>query len=163
MWQIPQMFDWSWYCSGGSPKFPTYDEFRNMSYQCVAEGANGLVYYQFTRLMKEGKTFAACWPYVCKALREIAGAIPVFLLEPGPAPAILPADGTFSVRTWRDGASVWILAVNAKREPLSAEIRFEENIGSVAETKFGIAPKTDGKRLCFEMESLACVLFRMKQ
>ena len=27
MWQIPQMFDWDWFCSGGNPKFPTYDEF----------------------------------------------------------------------------------------------------------------------------------------
>ena len=161
MWQIPQMFDWCWYSKGGTPKFPTYDEFRNMSYQCVAEGANGLVYYQFTRLMKEGETFSRCWPYVCAALREIAANIPVFLLDPGPAPASRSSDDLL-LRTWRDGDSMWILAVNDTREPLSAEAAFANAPGTVAETAFGTAPKVDGNTLKFEMTPLACSLFRMK-
>ena len=160
MWQIPQMFDWAWYSKGGTPKFPTLDEFRNMSYQCVAEGANGLVYYQFTHLIKEEETFARCWPYVCAALREIAAAIPVFLLEPGPIPASRSSEDLL-VRTWRDGESVWILAVNATRKPLSAEVKFAENLGTVGETRFGVAPKTDGRKFCFDMAPLACTLFRV--
>ena len=160
MWQIPQMFDWAWYSKGGIPKFPTRDEFRNMSYQCVAEGANGLVYYQFTHLIKEAETFARCWPYVCATLREIAAAIPVFLLEPGPV-SVSRSSEDLLVRTWRDGESAWILAVNATRKPLSAEVEFEENLGMVAETRFGIAPKADGKKLSFDMAPLACTLFRV--
>ena len=160
MWQIPQMFDWNWYSKGGTPKFPTYEEFRNMSYQCVAEGANGLLYYQFTRLLKEEKTFTACWPYVCKALREIAAAIPVFLLDPGPTPISAPNDD-LPLRTWRVGDSTWVLVVNATRAPLVAEVRFAEALGSVAETRFGSAPKVDGTTLRFDMAPLECALFRM--
>ena len=160
MWQIPQMFDWEWFCKGGNPKFPTYEEFRNMSYQCVAEGANGLVYYHFSRFLKEEKTFARCWPYVCAALREIAAAIPVFLLDPGPAPTAYD-EARISVRTWRDGASTWVLAVNATREALVSEVEFGEELGAVAETRFGVAPRTEGNKLCFDMEPLACSLVRL--
>ena len=160
MWQIPQMFDWAWFSKGGTPKFPTRDEFRNMSYQCVAEGANGLIYYHFSRFMKAEETFARCWPYVCAALREIAAAIPVFLLDPGPVPASCSSEDLL-VRTWRDGESAWILAVNATRKPLSAEVEFEGNLGSLAELRFGTAPKIDGKKLSFDMAPLACTLFRV--
>ena len=160
MWQIPQMFDWDWYSKGGTPTFPTYDEFRNMSYQCVAEGANGLIYYQFTRLMKEERTFVKCWPYVCKALREIAANIPVFLLKPGPVPVSVP-NHDLPLRTWRDGDSTWVLAVNATRSPLAAEVRFKEPLGNVAETRFGSAPNTEGAVLRFDMAPLECALFRL--
>jgi hypothetical protein len=82
--------------------------------------------------MKAEETFARCWPYVCAALREIAAAIPVFLLEPGPILASRSSEDLL-VRTWRDGESAWILAVNATRKPLSAEVEFEGNLGSLAE------------------------------
>ena len=161
MWQIPQMFDWDWFCKAGNPKFPTYDEFRNMSYQCIAEGANGLVYYHFSRFMKEEDTFARCWPYVCKAIREIAANIPVFLLDPGPAPVACD-EMQMSVRTWRDGGSTWVLAVNTTRHPLKAGVRFASAPGLIAETSFGRAPEVSGETLSFDMAPLECVLVRLE-
>ena len=161
MWQIPQMFDWDWFRKEGNPKFPTYDEFRNMSYQCVAEGANGLVYYHFTKCLQNDDKFGEHWPYVCAALREIASSIPVFLLDPGPAPASAPND-EMPLRTWRGGGSTWVLAVNATRNPLSTEVEFKESLGTVAETRFGAAPKVDGGRLRFDMAPLESVFFRLK-
>ena len=160
MWQIPQMFDWDWYCKAGNPKFPTFEEFRNMSYQCIAEGANGLVYYHFSRFLGQRGDFAANWPHVCRAVREIAANIPVFLLDPGPSPVSRP-DGQIPVRTWRDGDSTWVLAVNATREPVAAEFRFAQAPGTVAETVFGEPPQVHGETLKFDMPPLGCVLTRL--
>ena len=162
MWQIPQMFDWDWFCKAGNPKFPTYDEFRNMSYQCVAEGANGLIYFHFTRFLNSDRSFAENWAYVCKALREISSCIPVFLLEPGPEAVSCPSE-KISVRTWRDGNSVWVLAVNVTRERCRAEVAFSAPIGKLAETAFGSSPAVSEKKLAFDLSPLECVLARLEK
>ena len=97
---------------------------------------------------------------MCKALREIAAAIPVFLLDPGPTPISAPNDD-LPLRTWRDGDSTWVLAVNATRSPLAAEVRFKEPLGNVVETRFGSAPNTEETVLRFDMAPLECALFRL--
>lgn len=160
MWQIPQMFDWDWFRKEGNPKFPTYDEFRNMSYQCIAEGANGLIYFHFTRFLMCDDRFGEHWPYVCAALREIAAGIPVFLLDPGPVPVSAP-NADMSLRTWRDGDSVWALAVNATRSPLAAEVRFKEPLGNIVEARFGTTPNMDGATVRFDLAPLESTLFRV--
>ena len=161
MWQIPQMFDWDWFCKAGNPKFPTEDEFRNMSYQCIAEGANGLIYFHFTRFLRDDKDFSAHWAYVCKTIREIAANIPVFLLDPGPMP--VSSDETrMSVRTWREGDAVWVLAVNTTRGPIQAEVVFPQPLGDVVGTAFGVPPVAAGAALSFDMAPLGCVLTRLE-
>ena len=161
MWQIPQMFDWDWFCRAGNPKFPTRDEFRNMSYQCIAEGANGLIYYHFSRFLRDDADFASHWPYVCGVIREIATSIPVFLLDPGPKPPACD-DDRMSVRTWRDGEAVWVLAVNTTREPISSNVEFGASPGAVAEARFGVAPRIEVGKLCFDMAPLECALTRLE-
>jgi hypothetical protein len=161
MWQIPQMFDWDWFCKADNPKFPTYDEFRNMSYQCVAEGANGLIYFHFSRLLKDDKKFSEHWPYVCKAVREIAASIPVFVLEPGPEVVSCPRE-RMSVRTWRDGDSVWMLAVNVTRSHNKAEVSLSTPVSSVCETLFGKSPTVSGTALSFDLSPLESVLCRLE-
>ena len=67
-----------------------------------------------------------------------------------------------SVRTWRDGGSTWVLAVNTTRHPLKAGVRFASAPGAVAETSFGKAPEVSGETLSFDMAPLECVLARLE-
>ena len=161
MWQIPQAFDWAWFGNGENPKFPTHEEFRNMSYQCIAEGANGLIYYSFTQMQRKDKDFAAHWAYVCETVREIAANIPVFTLVPGPA-VRNPAPDRLSVRTWRaDDGAVWLLAVNDTREPLSAAVGLDAQPASIGRIAFGPSPKLTNASLAFSFAPLESTLVKL--
>ena len=132
-----------------------------MSYQCIAEGANGLIYYNFSRFLRDDKNFVEHWTYVRSVVREIASVMPVFLLNPGPKP-VLYDNTRMSVRTWSDGGSTWVLAVNDTRNPLVAEVRFSSAVGAVAETAFGDPPTTSGDALSVNMPPLGCILTRLE-
>ncbi|MBR2838803.1 MAG: hypothetical protein IKE55_08475 [Kiritimatiellae bacterium] len=150
MWQVPQAFDWGGYRpdSPGSPpnRMPTVDEMRSMSWQCVASGANGLVYYSFTAIQKEshGLPFARAWADVCRVGEEVRRYIPVLLsVEPAPTVAGVPA--AWGVRTWRKDGATWLLAVNAQDTAGAAELTLSEGFSEVA-AEFGPAAATTGAR-----------------
>lgn len=51
MWDIPQIFDWQvYYTNRTSEKPPTEDQLRQMTYQWISGGANGIIYYDFTEM-----------------------------------------------------------------------------------------------------------------
>ena len=106
MWQVPQAFDWGGYrpeWPGSAPnRMPTVDEMRSMAWQCVASGANGIIFYSFTAIQKQthGLPFEKAWADICKVGEEMKKFIPV-LLSVEPAPAVAGASGEWCVRTWR--------------------------------------------------------------
>ena len=157
MWQVPQAFDWGGYRTEnpGSPqnRMPTVDEMRSMSWQCIASGANGLVYYSFTAIQKEshGLPFAKAWADVCKVGAEVRRYIPV-LLSVEPAPAVTGAPVAWGVRTWRKDGVTWLLVVNAQDKADAAELTLSEEFSeSLAE--FG--PAAEKTKACTVKISLA--------
>jgi hypothetical protein len=74
LWQVPQAFDWGAYRKD-DPKArpPTFAELRNMCWQCIANGANGLVWYSFFDLKAEphGVSFESRWADCCRVAEEI--------------------------------------------------------------------------------------------
>ena len=167
MWQVPQAFDWGGYRTEnpGSPqnRMPTVDEMRSMSWQCIASGANGLVYYSFTAIQKEshGLPFAKAWADVCKVGAEVRRYIPV-LLSVEPAPAVTGAPVAWGVRTWRKDGVTWLLVVNAQDKAGAAELTLSEEFSeSLAE--FG--PTAEKTKACTVKISLAPnepALYRIK-
>ena len=167
MWQVPQAFDWGGYRAEhpGSPqnRMPTVDEMRSMSWQCVASGANGLVYYSFTAIQKEshGLPFAKAWADICKVGEEVRRYIPV-LLSVEPAPTATGAPAAWGVRTWRKDGATWLLVVNAQDKPDAAELTLSEEFSeSLAE--FG--PAAEKTKACTVKISLAPnepALYRIK-
>ena len=150
MWQVPQAFDWGGYRTEnpGSPqnRMPTVDEMRSMSWQCIASGANGLVYYSFTAIQKEshGLPFAKAWADICKVGEEVRRYIPV-LLSVEPAPTVAGAPTVWGVRTWRKDGASWLLVVNAQEKADSAELTLSEAYSDVA-AEFGPAAEKTGVR-----------------
>ena len=125
IWIVPQAFDWSWYRPHQSEKErpPTLDEIRSMTWQAVAAGANGLVFYSFHGLFKfaDKDMFATLWGSVVEVAREVKRFEDVLLsVEPSPKPVGVPS--VLAVRTWRHGGDVYLLAANTTRDPLVAEI-----------------------------------------
>ena len=164
LWQVPQAFDWGAYRSPEERKgtrAPTLEELRSMAWQCVAAGANGLIFYSFFDLFKEpnGVSFDARWADVKKVAEEFAARIPM-LLSVDPVPAVTGAPDTMGVRCWKWRDAVYLLAVNTTLEPLQATLTLGETFKS-AQVEFGSAPKLDGNRLTVSLAPIEPMLIRL--
>jgi len=76
IWQVPQAHSWVNYVGanapGWKPRTPTTEEVRSMAWQCIAEGATGLVFYSFYDVQRNPDVpFDVQW----KGLKEIAAQI----------------------------------------------------------------------------------------
>ena len=137
MWQVPQAFDWTTYVKrtyAGQGKdwkkppdmrMPTREEMRSMSWQAIAGGANGLIYFYFEDVRRRGATKEENerrWADICAVAREIKEKESVLLSEPGPVPV---ADSDKVVcRTWRmaDG-KVHMLTCNTTEKDVKSKVR----------------------------------------
>ena len=92
MWQVPQLHNWANYArSDGEKKggrTPTYDEVRSMAWQCICEGATGLVFYSWYDAKRNPDvTFAMQWAGLQRLAAEIDRMAPI-LLSTDPVPTI---------------------------------------------------------------------------
>jgi hypothetical protein len=135
LWFIPQTFDWRWCYSKESLKscdkqylrMPTRAEMANMTWQGIACGANGIVSYSYSTIRKnaKGDEFEKAWGETCDVAFEVKGLEDVLLSDDitadfAKACAALPK--YLPVRFYRHEGRVWMLAVNATREPMKAQL-----------------------------------------
>ena len=123
MWQVPQAFAWA-DCRGPERKndrFPTRAEMVNMTWQCVANGANGLIYWCYRLLYQKGKFMIDRWADICAAAASVKAYIPVILSDEEP-PRVSGATEDLSVRAWRYQGDVYLAVVNNTRKPITGEI-----------------------------------------
>lgn len=117
----------------------TREETVNMTWQAVANGSNGFVYFIYYPL--EGKRAnpewrSTIWPAMCAAAEEVKANEAMILSDPGPAVTEAPPE--LAVRTWSYGGEVRVLAVNTTPEPVKTVIRL-----------------ADGRSLDFDLAPLA--------
>ncbi|MBR2982138.1 MAG: hypothetical protein IKC80_02790 [Kiritimatiellae bacterium] len=155
LWQVPQTFDWTWYrpwaAKDHGARMPTFEEMRNMNWQAVASGANGLIGWWFAGIVKhlegKGKTqeFNKVWEDVKKAYAEVAEKTPLLLsVEQAPRVSKLPPD--ISARTWRKDGILWLLAVNRTYKPVS-----------------GVIALSDGSTVDVSLEGLGVVFTKIQE
>ena len=134
-----------------------------MSWQCIASGANGLVYYSFSAIQKEshGLPFAKAWADICKVGEEVRRYFPV-LLSVDPAPTVTGASSAWGVRTWRKDGTTWLLVVNAQDKADVAELTFSDDFSDVA-AEFGhAAEKTDVRTVKISLAPNEPALYRIR-
>ena len=167
VWQVPQAFDWAAYRTTPEEKAkcraPTPAELRSMTWQCIAAGANGLVYYSYFDLCKEpnGVPFAQRWKEVCDVAAEVKAQFPVLLAD-GPAPAVTGVPESLGVRTWGTRDAAYLLAVNTTDKSLTATLGLSVHFASV-KSVFGPAPVVVGSGLSFALGPLEPVLVRLNR
>ena len=123
MWQVPQAFAWA-DCRGSERKdhrFPTREEMVNMTWQCVANGANGLVYWCYRLQYQKGKFLVDRWADICAAAASVKPYIPVILSDEEP-PKATGATEDLSVRAWRYQGDVYLAVVNNTRKPVKGVV-----------------------------------------
>jgi hypothetical protein len=152
VWQVPQIFDWGAYRQGDArrkTRAPTPAEMRSMAWQCIAGGANGLIFYSWFDLWKMANRdpFAKRWAEVRELAAEIARYFPVLLSvdRPAIAPTSVQAPASVGWRVWGKGVETYLLVVNGETTPTTVTLSFPSpTTGGAAE--FGPAPKRRGDR-----------------
>ena len=133
MWQVPQAFAWA-DCRGPERKndrFPTREEMVNMTWQCVANGANGLVYWCYRLLYQRGKFLVDRWADICAAAASVKPYVPVILSDEDP-PKVTGATEDLSVRAWRYQGDVYLAVVNNTRNPATGEVGLDGDFSGLA-------------------------------
>jgi hypothetical protein len=157
VWQVPQMHNWAIYRKNGKGRPPTFDEMRSMAWQCIAEGANGIVFYSWFDLHRDpAASFEERWPEVKAITEEIAGWIPA-LLSVEEAPRIEAAETSgVNWRVFKKGGDTFLVVVNHGREDCSALFRLPRRPALIREHNppHAATPLMDGRTLVLEMPAL---------
>lgn len=146
VWHVPQAFGWNWLHRRETAKMvcPTRAELENMSWQAIAGGANGLVYYAYHHIVEPQATKnnddEFTWADMCAIAKGIKKYEDVLLAEPGPVTACPTED--LAVRTWKRNGETWLLAVNCTTNAVHASVALSGvRVTNVKKADFGPAPR----------------------
>lgn len=167
MWNVPQAFDWGWFRKADRDlfldvRYPTHEELRQMTWQHIACGANGIMYYAFCALRDyfKGAEFDERW----NELKEVAGEVKryenVFLADED-APSAASDNRLVPARAWKFGGEAWLLAVNATREPQKAAVTVDARLADGMSAAFGPLPARDGGKFVYSLKPLECSFARI--
>lgn len=127
VWMVPQVFNWGSYKKDPSEKAkcraPTLQEMRCMAWQCIAGGANGLVFYSWFDLWRMAKDdpFEQRWHDITTMAGEIKQQTPILLsIEPAPKFSGTDIPETVGWRLFQKDGATYLLVVNASRKAAAA-------------------------------------------
>ena len=141
VWMVPQIFNWASYKDETEDKKacrpPTLEEMRSMAWQCIANGANGLVFYSWFDLWRMSKDVAAGgkalvpepfedrWRDVTLMADEIKKMMPILLsVEPPVSPSKLDASEGVACRLYGTREGTVLVAVNGRKEQGQLSVQF---------------------------------------
>jgi hypothetical protein len=170
IWQVPQLHNWANYqkvASGAKePRTPTYDEVRSMAWQCIAEGATGLVFYSWYDVRRNPDvSFDEQWAGLKRIAEEIDRMAPV-ILSVEPAAAITINDGQppkwlhWLVR--RHGGRTFLLAVNDGDGEGAVTFEFPTVVQEVRELSKGRAVPADPRGYTEHFRPLEVQLYEIR-
>ena len=121
-WMVPQIFSWASY-NRKDGRVPTREEIRNMTWQCLAEGATGLIYFKWGDLFSNGPetTAEGRMADFASVLSEVNAFLP-FLLSNEPSQKVKGTTDAVRARLFVRGGERRLLVVNATREQQSATL-----------------------------------------
>ncbi len=136
VWMVPQIFNWATYRKTEEEKAqcrpPTLEEMRCMTWQCITEGADGLVYYSWMDLHRDKSVpFEERWEEIKRVAEEVKSFAPALLsIEPRPEVAVeAPEAIHWTLRSYE--GKVYLFIVNDAEEPAAATVRFAKRPRSV--------------------------------
>ena len=114
IWMVPQAHNWQQYKDNKDCRSPTYRELRNMAFQCLCEGANGLIFYAYHCLTRDPDTsFDKRWHDMRRLASELDNLKPVLLSVKDPPEISINAEDAQSFVKQHDGKT-YVFLVNPK-------------------------------------------------
>lgn len=165
-WMVPQAHDWGNYRDAAEEKAktraPTLDELRNMTYECLAAGAMGLVYYSYFDLQRDRLGFAPRWADMTALAAEVNALAP-YLLSGSPRPqlALQPShpDEVYAA-AWRLGQEVLVVAANGSGET-PGTVTWQLPDGARPQLKFGVAEQVGADAVVLSPGQAVALTFTM--
>ena len=166
-WYVPQAFGWGWL---GRPRThgrgPGRDELANMTWQSIACGANGVIYYSFGQVMRRSRdgsedSFTNAWARVKSAAAEVKKYEAVLLSAETP-PVVSGATEAVATRAWRHEGFIYLLAVNCTREPQSVSLSLSEPMELVS-SEFGAVPRVNNTAIGVDLTPIGHVMMKLKR
>jgi hypothetical protein len=124
VWQALQSYNPKYFSHNDKDRAPTAQELHNMTWQAIADGANGIILYEFW-IMRNEPDFNEHWPKVKQIADQVAMWSPVLLsIEPSPKVSA-GSPGSLDwlshrIQTWN--GRTFIFAVN--NTPQTQTVRF---------------------------------------
>lgn len=114
LWMVPQAFSWrTVHPKDKTVRMPTPEEMRSMSWQCICEGATGIIFYEWWGLPRDPAVpFGVSWGGLKKIATEIDRMSPA-LLSVEPLPQVSAEKGPWL--HWlarRHQGKLYVMAVN---------------------------------------------------
>ena len=167
LWQVPQACNWAWYLPPGGlvdPHMPTRAEFGSLAWQSIAAGANGLLFYSYSDMVKrlEGPDFDRAWADLCAVTAEIKRMEVVLLGEDAPGIVGGFAPEELSVRAFSARGKDWVLAVNLTEKPLKRKVRLNGRY-SMCRVAVGETATMDGNYLTVDLKPIGYVFVGLKK
>jgi hypothetical protein len=135
-----------------------------MTWQSIAGGANGIIYYAYMHLYERhddpNDAFAPAWARTKAAASEIKKYEPVLLTIPSGV-TVSGTTEAVAARVWRHEGDLYLLAVNCTMQPQTVSLSLSERFGSVVSADFGPAPKVEDGRLALSFGPIDYVMLRL--
>ena len=170
-WHVPQAMNWKTYFEKVSKgktnsavntkgqRMPTLEEARSMTWQFIANGGNGLIYYSLERLIDEGGDHLENY---CKVAREVKALETILLSDPAPNASGYPE--LVTGRAWTKGGKMYLLVANKNGTPHQADLKLPWRFASAkamkdlpGETKSTLG----GDRLHVELQPFGVAMFEL--
>ena len=167
VWQVPQAFGWGWLKRKETKgqRAPTQKEMANMTWQSIAGGANGIIYYAYMHLYEPhddpNDAFEPAWTRTKAAANEIKKYEQVLLSVP-PDVTVGGATDAVAARVWRHEGCLYLLAVNCTMQPQTVSLTLSERFGGVEAADFGPMPKVENGRIDLSFGPIDYVMLRIK-
>jgi len=160
VWMVPQIFNWAAYSNNVDEKkrfrAPTLLEMRSMAWQCIAGGANGLIFYSWFDLQKMDGVdpVARRWPEVKVMAEEIKKFSPILLsVEPIPGCEVkCPAEVAW--RLYQMDGRTYAVVVNSSNQPLSGTLQLSRKISTVETVMGKIETSVKDNKVSFRLGAL---------
>ncbi len=166
VWMVPQVFSKAMHYTDPEQRQairgPTYEEMRSMTWQCITEGADGIIFYSWFELRRDtSQPFEQRWPEVKRIAEEVAEMVPVLLsVEPLPELDVqAPEAFHWTARSHQGG--VYLFTVNDSEEPVRAIVRFPKRVRRL-ELKGERIPLTNQGTLDVVLEPLGVRIYRVE-
>ena len=168
MWQVPQAFAWKWFRKGNAEdqernRMPTKAEMRSMTWQHIAGGGNGIIFYSLGVLLRnltDRDAFDSAWKDVCDVAREVKAYEPILLADP--VSGVTDCPPGLSVRTWSLFGRTCLLVVNETDRTNRGVIRLSRRFSDVRSQMDEPASSLEDDRLTVELPPMGVTMFTLK-
>ena len=167
VWQVPQAFGWGWLKRKATKgqRAPTQKEMANMTWQSIAGGANGIIYYAFHHLSEPhddpNDTFELAWART-KAVASEVKKYEQVLLSAEPPVKVTCTTESVAVRSWCHEGDTYLLVVNCTTNAQTATLTLSEDVGKLISSEFGAAPRVEGRTLEASIEPIGYRMLHLR-